>query len=77
MGLTDILRSPFSFLFARSKGEERLVEYVIREHGRGRTLTDILEDPFVRNRSTQEQRGRLMEHPDVVRALGSNPQSSS
>jgi hypothetical protein len=70
--LSSLLRSPFSFLFARSRKEERLVEYVIREHSRGRTLAEILDDPFVRNRSTAEQRARLMDHPEVVRALGAN-----
>jgi hypothetical protein len=66
------LRNPFSFLFARSRGEERLVEYVIREHGRGRTLKEILDDPFVQNRTTAEQRARLMDHPEVVRAVGAD-----
>jgi hypothetical protein len=51
------LRNPFSFLFARSKREDYLAQYVIREHARGRPLTEILEDPYVRNRSTPEQRG--------------------
>jgi hypothetical protein len=70
--LGSILRNPFSFLFARSRKEQRLVEYVIREHGHGRTLDEVLDDPFVRNRTTAEQRGRLVEHPDVVRAVGAD-----
>jgi hypothetical protein len=64
------LRNPFSFLFARSKREDYLAQYVIREHARGRPLTEILEDPYVRNRSTPEQRARLLERPEVVAALG-------
>jgi hypothetical protein len=71
------LRNPFSFLFARSRNEERLVEYVIREHGRGRTLKEILDDPFVRNRTTQEQRARLMDHPEIVRAIGADMRAGS
>jgi hypothetical protein len=71
--LSSLVRSPFSFLFARSRREERLVEYVIREHARGRTLAEILDDPFVRNRSTEEERRRLMDHPEVIRAFGTNP----
>ena len=67
----SFLRNPFSFLFARSRREERLVQYVIREHGRGRSLDDILDDPFLRNRSTESERQRLLDHPEVVRALGS------
>jgi hypothetical protein len=30
-----------------------------------------MSDPFVRNRTTEEQRRRLLDHPDVIRALGS------
>jgi hypothetical protein len=33
-------------------------------------LTDVLEDSYVRNRSTQSQRERLLERPEVVAALG-------
>ena len=41
--LASLLRSPFSFLFARSSTEDRVAAYVIREHGRGRSLNEILE----------------------------------
>ena len=68
--LGSILRNPFSFLFARSATEERLAAYVIREHGRGRSVSEILEDPYVRNRTTDQQRARLLERPEVLRAIG-------
>jgi hypothetical protein len=70
VALSDLLRNPFGFLFARSRSEEGLVAYVIREHDRGRSLTDILDDPYVRNRSTPEERNRLLDHPEVVKAVG-------
>jgi hypothetical protein len=66
----DLLRSPFSFLFARSATQERLTVYILREHDRGRSLAEILEDPYIRNRTTQEERMRLLERPEVVQALG-------
>jgi hypothetical protein len=62
--------NPFSFLFAPSKRDQYLAEYVIREHGRGRPLEDVLDDPYMRNRSTPEQRARLLERADVVEAIG-------
>jgi hypothetical protein len=68
--IRSLMRNPFSFLFARSGNEDRLAAYVIREHTRGRTLAEILEDPYVRNRSTDQQRARLLERPDVIRAIG-------
>jgi hypothetical protein len=68
--LSSFLRNPFSFLFARSSQEERLSAYVIREHERGRPLSEILEDPYVRNRATPQELARLLDRPEVIRALG-------
>ena len=68
--LASLLRSPFSFLFARSSTEERVAAYVIREHGRGRALGEILEDRYVQNRLTPQQQARLLDRPEVVRTLG-------
>ncbi len=70
MGLSDFLRNPFSFLGARSSGEDRIAQYVIREHERGRPLSDILDDPYIRNRTTENERKRLLDRPEVVRSLG-------
>jgi len=68
--LSNLFRNPFSFLGTRSSKEERVTAYIIREHDRGRTLTEILEDPYVRNRVTPQERERILERPEVVRALG-------
>jgi hypothetical protein len=66
----SFLRNPFSFLFATTKKEERIVEYIIREHGRGRSLDEILDDPYIRNRCTKEEIGRVLERPELIEALG-------
>ena len=68
--ISSFLRNPFSFLFASSSQEERLSAYVIREHERGRSLAEILEDPYVRNRATPQELARLLDRPEVIRALG-------
>lgn len=68
--VSSFLRNPFSFLFARSSQEERLSAYVIREHERGRTLSEILDDPYVRNRASQQEVARLLDRPEVIHALG-------
>ncbi len=67
---SGFLRNPFSFLFTRSTQGERVAAYVIREHDRGRTLAEILEDPYVRNRCTPQERERLLDRPEVIRAIG-------
>ena len=67
MALKDI----FSFLFQRSTSEERVAQYVIREHDRGRPLSEILEDRYVVNRlQSPEQRARLLDRPEIIQAVG-------
>ena len=74
-------RGFFSRLFGRDSGsgdsaqvsmskEDSLAAYVIREHRSGRPLDEILDDPYLKNRATDEQRVRLLERPDVIRAVG-------
>jgi hypothetical protein len=65
------LKDMFSFLFQRSAGEERVAQYVIREHDRGRPLAEILEDKYVVNRlPSPEQRARLLDRPEIIHAVG-------
>ena len=64
------LRDFFGNIFSRSKGDDRITAYLIREHERGRSLNDILEDPYIRNRTTPQERERLLDRPEVIRALG-------
>jgi hypothetical protein len=63
-------RSVFSFLGTRSTQEERVAAYVIREHERGRSLEDILDDAYVRNRCSAAEISRLLDRPDVLKAIG-------
>ena len=60
----------FSFLGQRSTHEERVAAYVVREHDRGRSLHDILDDPYVRNRCSEQEVARVLERPDVIKAIG-------
>ena len=62
--------SMFSFLGQRSTNEERVAAYVVREHDRGRSLHDILDDPYVRNRCSEQEVARVLERPDVIKAIG-------
>ena len=66
MGLGDFIRN----LFGPKDPLDRLATYVLREHERGRPLAEILEDPYVKNRTTEDQRARLLDNPDIVRAIG-------
>jgi hypothetical protein len=63
-------RNPFKGLFATTKREQYLERYVLREHRKGRPFIEILEDPYVRAWSSPEERGRLLERPHIVAAIG-------
>ena len=70
--LSQFFRNPFSFLFERSSQDDRLAAYVIREHDRGRTLDEILNDRYILNRASPQQLRRLLDNPDLIRALGND-----
>jgi hemerythrin-like domain-containing protein len=62
-------KNMFSFLFSRGSAEEHVARYVVREHERGRSLTEILEDKYVQNRLTPEQQRRLLDRPEIIEAF--------
>ena len=67
---SSFLRNPFSFLFARSGKEDRVSAYIVREHERGRPLKEILDDPYIRNRCTDQELARILDQPELIHALG-------
>jgi hypothetical protein len=68
--LRSFLTNPFSFLFARTSIEEQVVAYLMREHARGRKVSEILQDRYVQNRLSPQQQARVLERPEVIHALG-------
>jgi hypothetical protein len=60
---------PFSRLTG-ARSEEGIVRYVIAECRKGRDLASVLQDPYVTNRADRTTLQRLMDHPELVRALG-------
>jgi hypothetical protein len=70
VGIREALGGAFSFLRTRSQAEDRIAQYVIREHHRGRPLVEILQDHYVTNRCTPDQIGRILERNDVIHAVG-------
>ena len=71
------LRNLFSFLFQRSSAEDHVAAYVIREHERGRDLAEILEDRYVQNRLSPQQQARVLDRPEVIRAIGNETVESA
>jgi hypothetical protein len=70
MGIRDAFTGAFSFLRSGSQKEDRVAQYMIREHHLGRPLAEILTDHYVTNRLSPEQVRRLLERSDVIHALG-------
>jgi len=66
--INDRIRQFFDDL-ASDPVEERVVEYVIREVNNGRRLMEVIDDPYVRNRLSDEKREHILENPEVVDAL--------
>jgi hypothetical protein len=63
-------RGVFSFLGSSSGKQDSVAAYIVREHDRGRTMADILDDPYVLNRCTPRELDRLLERPDLIAAIG-------
>jgi hypothetical protein len=67
MGIQDEVRKLVNTESAKHK---RLIEYVVRQVGAGRKLAEVLEDPYVVNRSNLVDRRALLEEPEVIEAAG-------
>ena len=70
-------KNMFSFLFSRGSAEEHVARYVVREHGRGRSLSETLEDKYVQNRLTPEQQRRLLDRPEIIEAFSHDARESA
>ncbi len=68
MSISDNLKGFLDDLAADAV-EERVVEYVIREVHNGRKLSETLQDPYVKNRLSEERLERVLSNPEVVGAL--------
>ncbi|RJQ54355.1 MAG: hypothetical protein C4521_05830 [Actinobacteria bacterium] len=49
--------------------EERIINYIVREVRLGRRLSSVLQDPYIKNRLTQQQVDEIIESPEVLEAV--------
>ena len=70
MGRSTKRRNPFSFFVAATKRDQYLEQYLLREYRKGRSIDEILEDPYIRGWSTPDEREKLLERPNVVSEIG-------
>ncbi len=57
-----------SLLGDHNAGHKRLVQYVVGQLQQGRSLDDVIADPYVTNRLSHVQRAALVEEPQIVHA---------
>lgn len=46
--------------------EERIIDYIIRELHLGRRLSAIMQDPYIKNRLTDERMTHLLENAEIL-----------
>lgn len=49
--------------------EERVVDYIVREVHAGRQLAGVLQDPYVRNRLTEERLAHILENKEIIESV--------
>jgi hypothetical protein len=68
--LSSFRGNPYFFVTRRPFRQARLASYIHREHEKGRRLTEILEDRYVRRCGTREFVWRTMRETSLIRLLG-------
>ncbi|HZU20926.1 MAG TPA: hypothetical protein VE982_06880 [Gaiellaceae bacterium] len=64
-----LFAKPYSFLGPRPFREARLRSYIIRQHRAGRSLSDIVDDLYVRRCGGESLCGRVLHDPHLIAAL--------
>jgi hypothetical protein len=49
--------------------EERVLHYIVRELHQGRNIKVILNDPYVRNRVNEGQLDKVLDNPEILKAV--------
>lgn len=65
----QVARGPYYFIGPRPFREARLRSYIIREHRRGRPLSEILADPYLRRYGSDSLIRTVLMGPETIAAL--------
>lgn len=66
------LRNPYYEFGPRPFRAARLRSYIVRQHRAGRSLVEILDDPYVARCGSASFCWSVLEDPDTLQALGEN-----
>ena len=64
--------NPYFVFGPRPFREARLRSYIVRQHRAGRTLLEILADPYVARCGSESFRWRVLQDPQTLNALRRN-----
>ena len=64
--------NPYLFLGRRPFREARLRAYIVRQHRAGRSLAEILADPYVRRCGSESVCWTVLQDPQTIEALERN-----
>ena len=64
------MANPYFVFGPRPFREQRIAAYVVREHRRGRSLAEILDDRHLRRLGTRELCWRVVTDPRTIARLG-------
>jgi hypothetical protein len=64
--------TPYMFLGRRPFREERLRSYIVREHRAGRTVSEIMADPYVSRCGSESFCWKVLEDRRTIEALERN-----
>lgn len=49
--------------------EERLIRFILNELQKGRSFDQVMADPYVVNRTNEEDRARMLENPAILEGI--------
>jgi hypothetical protein len=49
--------------------EERLIKFILNELQKGRSFDEVMADPYVVNRTNEEDRAHMLENPAILEGI--------
>lgn len=49
--------------------EERIIKYITRELHMGRKLSDVMQDPYIKNRIDNNRLDKMLENEEIISAV--------
>ncbi|MDO5045002.1 MAG: hypothetical protein Q4E22_06895 [Coriobacteriia bacterium] len=67
MGLVEDIKGFFND-FADNTFEDRMIDYIVDNIDEGKSLEEILNAPYVKNRLNEAERDQILNNPEIAQA---------